>query len=389
MKKWKKIVIVIAIILGILLAAGVAIQKNPRLRVLMSVLLFTETTMNEPSYIAYGIDLMDMCQNYSNGDTVIYGKANLNDLKGFGFSSSMQVTGERSFAQKKMSMHADMDVLFLNVGEFDSYVDENTIYMVVPMLDNLSYAFTSSNELFQKAPELTSDISQEWFRNHMTDISRMLGQVSIEETGEMLDDDGVKSREYRITIPAGVGDFLWELLGMETPDYDISCDIYLTPGNRIRRVEMNLDDIMRNTSLVLDGTDMSKAIVTMELPDDERFVMTMVRNGSYTYTNYMDVDMVYYVNQGENLTASTYVTWQKEEGRISMDIHKTEIKKGDEVQATCTFTGYVEKRDSLDDVFSDVEVDLDSIEKIDWKKLRSDTEGFVNDVMEEVKSRVF
>ena len=46
-----------------------------------------------------------------------------------------------------------MDVLTLNVGEMDFYMNPNTVYFMVPMLDNLSYAMTTSNTYFKKAPE--------------------------------------------------------------------------------------------------------------------------------------------------------------------------------------------------------------------------------------------
>ena len=77
----------------------------------------------------------------------------------------MDISGERSFSQKKLSIISDMDVLTLNVGEMDFYMNPNTVYFMVPMLDNLSYAMTTNNTYFKKAPELTHDIDQEWFRD--------------------------------------------------------------------------------------------------------------------------------------------------------------------------------------------------------------------------------
>lgn len=64
-----------------------------------------------------------------------------------------------------------MDVLTLNVGEMDFYMNPNTVYFMVPMLDNLSYAMTTSNTYFKKAPELTHDIDQEWFHDNCSNVS--------------------------------------------------------------------------------------------------------------------------------------------------------------------------------------------------------------------------
>ena len=90
-------------------------------------------------------------QDYFNGDISFEGKAYLNEYQNFKYSSSMDISGERSFAQKKLSIISDMDVLTLNVGEMDFYMNPNTVYFMVPMLDNLSYAMTTSKYLFQKS----------------------------------------------------------------------------------------------------------------------------------------------------------------------------------------------------------------------------------------------
>ena len=70
-----------------------------------------------------------------------------------------------------------MDVLTLNVGEMDFYMNPNTVYFMVPMLDNLSYAMTTSNTYFKKAPELTHDIDQEWFHDNFSNIIELTRQI--------------------------------------------------------------------------------------------------------------------------------------------------------------------------------------------------------------------
>ena len=73
---------------------------------------------------------------------------------------------------------------------------------MVPMLDNLSYAMTTSNTYFKKAPELTHDIDQEWFHDNFSNIIELTRQIQIEETGKTrTDSDDVKSHEYLVTIP--------------------------------------------------------------------------------------------------------------------------------------------------------------------------------------------
>ena len=248
-----------ACLLFLFLCSFVYISKNPRARMLLSVIYFMQNTLKDPAYIAYHIDIMELCQDYFNGDISFEGKAYLNDIKNFKFSSSMDISGERSFAQKKLSIISDMDVLTLNVGEMDFYMNPNTVYFMVPMLDNLSYAMTTSNTYFKKAPELTHDIDQEWFHDNFSNIIELTRQIQIEETGKTrTDSDDVKSHEYLVTIPEGSGGFIWELLGMDTPDYDIRVSLYLTDLCRMSRMEVDLSDITEGASMIIDGTDVTK-----------------------------------------------------------------------------------------------------------------------------------
>lgn len=228
-----------ACLLFLFLCSFVYISKNPRARMLLSVIYFMQDTLKDPAYIAYHIDIMELCQDYFNGDISFEGKAYLNDIKNFKYSSSMDISGERSFTQKKLSIISDMDVLTLNVGEMDFYMNPNTVYFMVPMLDNLSYAMTTGNTYFKKAPELTHDIDQEWFHDNFSNIIELTRQIQIEETGKTrTDSDDVKSHEYLVTIPEGSGDFIWELLGMDAPDYDIRISLYLTGLCRMSRMEI-------------------------------------------------------------------------------------------------------------------------------------------------------
>ena len=133
-------------------------------------------------------------------------------------------------------------------------MNPNTVYFMVPMLDNLSYAMTTGNTYFKKAPELTHDIDQEWFHDNFSNIIELTRQIQIEETGKTrTDSDDVKSHEYLVTIPEGSGDFIWELLGMDAPDYDIRISLYLTGLCRMSRMEVDLSDITKGASMIIDG----------------------------------------------------------------------------------------------------------------------------------------
>ncbi len=64
------------------------------------------------------------------------------------------------------------------------------------------------------------------FTTTFSNIIELTRQIQIEETGKTrTDSDDVKSHEYLVTIPEGSGGFIWELLGMDTPDYDIRVSV--------------------------------------------------------------------------------------------------------------------------------------------------------------------
>ena len=97
------------------------------------------------------------------------------------------------------------------------------------------------------------DIDQEWFHDNFSNIIELTRQIQIEETGKTrTDSDDVKSHEYLVTIPEGSGDFIWELLGMDAPDYDIRISLYLTGLCRMSRMEVDLSDITKGASMIID-----------------------------------------------------------------------------------------------------------------------------------------
>ena len=326
-----------ACLLFLFLCSFVYISKNPRARMLLSVIYFMQDTLKDPAYIAYHIDIMELCQDYFNGDISFEGKAYLNDIKNFKYSSSMDISGERSFAQKKLSIISDMDVLTLNVGEMDFYMNPNTVYFMVPMLDNLSYAMTTSNTYFKKAPELTHDIDQEWFHDNFSNIIELTRQIQIEETGKM---------------------------------------------------EVDLSDITEGASMIIDGTDAGTCILSYEMPNGERLTLTYVRNPSVTHVNFIYMDCLYETNQGDNFTASGYITTQPDDNGCEINVKNLSVMQGDDLLGTFSFIGTITKEKNLPDVFRGADLDSPDMEHIDWQTVRDDTEDFIQDVIDEAKKRL-
>ena len=388
-KRLRRCGIFFACLLFLFLCSFVYISRNPRAKMLMSVIYFMQDTLKNPAYIAYHIDIMELCQDYFNGDISFEGKAYMNDIKNFKYSSSMNISGERSFTQKKLSIISDMDVLTLNVGEMDFYMNPNTVYFMVPMLDNLSYAMTTGNTYFKKAPELTHDIDQEWFHDNFSNIIELTRQIQIEETGKTrTDSDDVKSHEYLVTIPEGSGGFIWELLGMDTPDYDIRISLYLTDLCRMSRMEVDLSDITEGASMIIDGTDAGTCILSYEMPNGERMTLTYVRNPSVTHVNFIYMDCLYETNQGDNFTASGYITTQPDGNGCEINVKNLSVMQGDELLGTFSFIGTITKEKNLPDVFRGADLDSPDMEHIDWQTVRNDTEGFIQDVIDEAKKRL-
>lgn len=388
-KRLRRCGIFFACLLILFLGGLTYISRNPRAKMLMSVIYFMQDTLKNPAYIAYHIDIMELCQDYFNGDISFEGKAYMNDIKNFKYSSSMNISGERSFTQKKLSIISDMDVLTLNVGEMDFYMNPNTVYFMVPMLDNLSYAMTTSNTYFKKAPELTHDIDQEWFHDNFSNIIELTRQIQIEETGKTrTDSDDVKSHEYLVTIPEGSGGFIWELLGMDTPDYDIRVSLYLTDLCRMSRMEVDLSDITEGASMIIDGTDVGTCILSYEMPNEERLTLTYVRNPSVTHVNFIYMDCLYETDQGDNFTASGYITTQPDGNGCEINVKNLSVMQGDELLGTFSFIGTITKEKNLPDVFRGADLDSPDMEHIDWQTVRNDTEGFIQDVIDEAKKRL-
>lgn len=151
----------------------------------------------------------------------------------------------------------------------------------------------------------------------MQDIADLTKQISIDQTGKTIEgEDGTVSEEFVITIPQGCGQFIWDLLGIDAPDYDVVCSMYLTKHNHLRRLSVDMSDVLDGASMVVDGEDVGTAYMYYELPDDERVEMKMVRNPDYSH--WIDAEMTYYANTGKQYKMTSHITWQEAEDGFSL-----------------------------------------------------------------------
>lgn len=367
--------------------------RNPRVSILISTLRFAEETLDNPSYIAYQVDLQELCGDYLNGDTVLTGNVLIDHSRNIRTSTSMEVSGERSFTQRKAACSGDLSVLVLPLGEFDFYAEGSMLYMVVPMLNNLSYAFDAGIDLFLPAPELTSDLDITWFRENRQNILTFVGDIRIEKNGDVLKDCRRFSTGYRITIPEGSGGFIWELLGIEAPQHDVVVDLYLTPDCRVRRVVMDLSEVLHESAiesavLTIDGTDCGTAILSLTLPDGESATLTAVKNGDILSMNLLDMEAVYHVNNGDLYTATGSLVWDRGENGVDIKLRQLFLSKNEEFLMSAFFEGSIEKTSVTRDVFEDVTTDLSAIHAIKWSELRDDVDDFASSVLSEIKERM-
>ncbi len=378
----KKIISSIAVFFIFLLTITIcAALKNPRFKLLLSVVHFAEDTLKDPSYLLYDIDIMEFIHDYLNADTQITGDAQMYNIEGLGFSVSAGMDGIRSLPQGKSSLTGSLSVIGKNVGDIEVYAEDQTVYFVVPMLDHMAYAFPTGIDLFMRMPDLTSDLNQKWFRDNAANIIQFTGEIGIEKTGNTIKGaNGRVSSEYIITIPQGCGYFIWDLFGMDYPDYDVVVSLFLTDKNRFRRMEMDLSEVLPGARLVIDGENAQTGIFYYELPDDERVELTMVRDSEHK--NKMVMEAVYYANTDQEYYISADIYWSELTGGIQLKCKDVTIKKGNKTLATAYFSGTIAPLRKEPDVFAGTSVDLYSLEQLDWKEIRDDVDGFMSDMKE-------
>ena len=387
-KKW--IAIGIPSIIVILLTIGfIKINTIPQLKLLVATFKLSESTLTDPGYLAYNVDLMDLFQNYFNGDSSFEGTVSLH-AKSIGFSSSMDITGERSMSQRKFSMSSDMALLWVNVGEMTVSGSDHMLYISVPMLDNMKVVFDTENDLFKKAPQLTSDIDQEWFRANMSNISELIDHITIEDQGKIYENPETQDMcsQFIVTIPVGYGDFIWELLGIDAPDHDIVSTICIDKGFNIVCMELNLDDVMEGAKIVIDGKHLGHCAISYKLPFNEAFELSFTRNPDIKYTNFLYMDAKYTTSAKKELTSSMYVTILQHPDHMDLDISEVKSSQGHNTLATGTFHGTITKVDKLPYVFRNVDMDYSDVEINYWSAIRTNLESFTKDLIAEAKSRL-
>lgn len=382
-KRFKIKYCLIILLLAIFFLSKHAYDTNPGLRLLISVITFSERTLKNPEYLAYNIDLMDLFQDYMNADTCYQGNAYIKEVKGFNNSVSASIAGQRSMSKKQMSCESDMTVLVAQLGAINLYAQDQTIYLTAPMLgDDVAYSFDTGCDLFKKAPQLTSDINRQWFRDNASNIYNFISSIEIKRTNTIFtDEDGTEARRFDVHIPTGQGDFIWELLGMDAPDYDIDCCIFLDKYSQTRKIVFDLSHSIDGATLIIYGNHLSTMEMSIPLPDNEKAVINFKRDGSIKYTNCFICTDTYYASNGYTYTCTARMTLDFKEDGLEGELGDILVKKGNTVIGEGSMSGKVTLDTSKKDVFRNASVDLSTIETMDWKELRDDTAGFIEDVL--------
>lgn len=362
---------------------GVRASQNPRWRLLFSMVHFTEKTLKDPSYLLYEVDIMELIRDYLNADTSVKGDMAIYEVKNLGFSLTMEVDGIRSLPQKKMASFSRAEVLGIEAGTSEFCAEDETVYMSVPSM-NLAFAFPTGMEIFTRMPDLTSDINRQWFHDNAKNIIELTQQIGIEETGDYLrDTHGEKCKELLVTIPQGSAAFLWELLGMEMPEYDVKVSMYLNRKSHFRRMEIKLDHAMEGAALVIDGENAGTMLFYFDLPDGERMHMTITRLAERKNT--ISIESIYDTNTDVHYNMYGTLTWTIQEEGFKVKIKGMEVRHGSEVLAKINFTGDVLHLTEEPDVFQNVSMNFRRARRLDWKSIRDDMDGFVKDMMDELK----
>ena len=390
MKKGVKVLIVILSIIAVLIIGSLLfVIFNPRAKFLAGITRFATGTLSDNDYIGYNLDVMELCREYANGDIEFSGEVIASDIKGFGYTSSAKVHGQRSFDMKELSGTADAKVLFVDVGEVDFYAKDKTMYMIVPSFDNLAYSLTSDADLFYKAPMLNGNLDFAWFKDNISNFIDFANDIDIRESGQTLeDDDGTFSTEYLITIPKGEGGFIWELLGMDVPTEDINLSMYITRSCKIRRISMDISNILPDTRVIVDGTSMGTVIFEKDLPENEKVTVVLIKRGDYKFSNCIDVAMAYNSRDGKVYKGDGILVYEKGDNGYDIQAKRLKFYEDDALIGQMYFNGNVHPTKIETPPVSTAPIPLDSIKNYSWEELRDNFESFINDVTEDVKSKI-
>ena len=72
-KKTKIRISILLVLVAILIICISVVMRNPRVKLLYSVINFSESTLKNEEYLLYGVDIMEVFSDYANSDTQITG----------------------------------------------------------------------------------------------------------------------------------------------------------------------------------------------------------------------------------------------------------------------------------------------------------------------------
>ncbi|MBQ3774242.1 MAG: hypothetical protein II833_07635 [Pseudobutyrivibrio sp.] len=280
-------------------------------------------------------------------------------------------------------------MLVLNIGKMDVYAEDDTIYLVAPMLGNISYGFDTNENLFLKAPNLNNDINREWFHNNKKNIFNFIRKIDIKKTDKTYtDEDGTKATEFAVTIPKGEGDFIWKLLGMDAPDHDIKSYIYLDKFNHTRKLVFDLSYKRKGAYISIYGKNLSTLELFSPLPDNEQVIATIKRDGNTTYTNAYINNITYTTNAGDKFTIDSGALLNYVDDGIKMELTDLVVAKNSTSLAEGYVKGKIKQVDNMGDVFKNAGADLSHVDIIDWDEIKNDTASFIDDVISKARDNV-
>lgn len=385
----KALIIILSILAVIIIGSLLFVLFNPRAKFLAATARFATGTLSDPGYIAYELDIMSLLRDYVNGDIEFTGDVIASDIEGFGYTSSAAFHGVRSFDKKQVGVNADAKVLFIDVGQVDAYVKDNTIYAIVPSFDNLAYSLTTDADLFWKAPMLNGNLDFDWFKDNISNFIEFANDIDIRESGQTLvDEDGTLSTEYLITIPKGKGEFIWNLLGMDIPDHDINLSMYITRGCKMRRISLDIGNVIPDATLTVDGTNMGTVIITKKLPDNESVTVVAKRRGDYRYASCIDMAMAYNTLKGEVYTGDGVLVYEETDNGYDIQVKRLKIYKDKKLIGQMYFNGNVHPTTIDSDPVATATIPLDSIKNYSWEELRDNFQSILDDVMKDVKAKL-
>lgn len=351
-------VLVILVILGIVLGNAL---NTPRMRVMRAIAHFSGTTLRSPDCVFYDIDIMEFLHRYANSDVSYQGELTVSDLKGVGLAVNIPFDGIRSFEQRKMSLNGSLSILRMNLCDMALYAADNTVYVSIPQLE-IANGIPVETDLFVPMPGSDSDSNESWFSRNKQNLKKLSKEVIITPTGNTVTDENkIKSEEFLVTIPAGKGDFIWNSLGLEGPDRDVTVSLFITNTNRLNRLEVDLSHILPGASLTIEGNNASTLFLHYPLSEDENLDLTISRNGSTA--NRFDVIASCQAKDKEDYLITAAVSWKDLETGFDIEFSEGTVSINNELFCHFLFNSSLTPLEHAAKVFADAPADMASFEE--------------------------